>query len=257
MHIEADKLSRARRMLETIYVLHDQVVLCFSGGKDSLVLAELCRPWRERTTLVWTNTGFMFPHMTAFIRDFGTRWGRYHEVKTDLMEEWKRGGLPSSIVPTEHSVEATRKPREPKIQPWLSCCARGRSLPGIEWFLSHADFTGELTGQREQDNNPAIQRVMFHPNGKATYCPLWDWTENEVFIYLAECGVQLPFHYAIEPESLECWCCPKLTPGRVAFMQEFYPAEAAVALEHARRVKASLLGAMTESFGFIDGPPGA
>ena len=54
--------------LESLFARHDRAVLAFSGGKDSLVCLDLCRDYRDKLTLVWVNTGAMFPHMVDFVR---------------------------------------------------------------------------------------------------------------------------------------------------------------------------------------------
>ena len=49
--------------LATLFARHERAVLAFSGGKDSLVCLDLCRDYRDKLDVCWTNTGAMFPHM--------------------------------------------------------------------------------------------------------------------------------------------------------------------------------------------------
>ena len=53
--------------LESLFDRHEKAVLAFSGGKDSLVCLDICRAYRDQLTVVWVNTGAMFPHMRDFV----------------------------------------------------------------------------------------------------------------------------------------------------------------------------------------------
>ena len=56
--------QRTRDYLASLFQGQQRAVLAFSGGKDSLVVADLCRPYKDRITLAWVNTGAMFPQLS-------------------------------------------------------------------------------------------------------------------------------------------------------------------------------------------------
>ena len=64
----------ARAAIRGAVARHGRAGLLFSGGKDSIVLAHLTEPVKERVELLWANTGAMFPHMETFIRAYGARF---------------------------------------------------------------------------------------------------------------------------------------------------------------------------------------
>ena len=46
---------------------HKNAVLQFSGGKDSTALIHLARPWLDRITVLFAETGATFPHLLKHI----------------------------------------------------------------------------------------------------------------------------------------------------------------------------------------------
>ena len=54
--------------LTKLFNRHKKAVLSFSGGKDSLACLHLCRPYRDKLTVAWVNTGAAFPHIVEFVR---------------------------------------------------------------------------------------------------------------------------------------------------------------------------------------------
>ena len=52
------------------------IYLAFSGGMESVATVNALQPFHDRVTLLWVNTGAMFPHMVEFVRDYGLSWPR-------------------------------------------------------------------------------------------------------------------------------------------------------------------------------------
>jgi 3'-phosphoadenosine 5'-phosphosulfate sulfotransferase (PAPS reductase)/FAD synthetase len=206
--------------LAPIFAAGKPVFLSFSGGKDSIVLAHICEPWRDALTLIWSNPGFPFPHQERFIRSYAERGFRLVEVKSDLMAHWQEHGLPADIVPADH---LTTTHKGPKLNPWWACCYAARGVP-MAAFASEQPVPGiVLHGQRRDDGAPGIVEHVNY-QGWEVKRPLWDWSTVDVMTYVAEHALTLPPQYAYGADSLECWCCPaNFTPGRLAFMREHYP----------------------------------
>lgn len=77
---------------------YGRVALAFSGGMESLLLLELARPHRDRVTVIWTNTGAMFPHMVDFIRE-ATRGFDFVEARSDVRASFGKDGFPAKPFP--------------------------------------------------------------------------------------------------------------------------------------------------------------
>lgn len=72
---------------------HSQIVLAFTGGKDSLACLELARMAGIRPALLWVNTGATLQHMDEFIRQ-AVEGYELIEVRTDQRAQWREHGLP-------------------------------------------------------------------------------------------------------------------------------------------------------------------
>lgn len=211
----APLIQQSTDRLAALLGQHERIVLAFSGGKDSLVLLDLCRPWRERITLAWVNTGFAWPHMEAFVRSIGTgsNW-EFVEIQVDLVAQWRGKGMPSPVVPTAHEPGPSGMPeREPKIQSDTACCRQNRLWP----LIDHAVQAGAsllLHGQRRSDKAPMRDSMRF--GALLLAAPLWEWSDVEVAKYVDERGIALPAQYAEGiNSSLECWCCTAQTDPAV------------------------------------------
>lgn len=195
---------------------HERAALLFSGGKESLVLAHMLQPYRERITLVWVNTGAMFPHMVKFIRDFAERSGyAFVELHSDQTASFAAHGWPSNVIPV-YSNPAGKT----KTIPWTACCARLRCEPALRW-MGFKGIRALIHGQREQDGNALLS---FHGHG-VEIAPLWDWSTPDVYQYIERHGIELPEQYSAGySDSGECWnCTADIDADRFRWMRKRYP----------------------------------
>ena len=202
------------------------VFLAFSGGKDSLALLRLCEPWRERLTLVWVNTGWMAPHMVEFVRGHGERYRLVELASRDLLAFWRQYGTPADIIPIANVVDAPRRKLTPYLIPWTTCCLEIRTRPLLNYMAAHDGPAVLLYGHHADDDGP--NREAFQANYPAsveTVAPIWDWTDQDVFAYLAAEGVELPPQYSEVPGSIECVVCPAggLTVDRMRYIKREFP----------------------------------
>lgn len=203
---------------------HDMAALLFSGGKESVALAHMLKPYRDRLTLVWVNTGMMFPHMAEFVRGFAERHGyKLAELRSDQGRRFATHGLPSKILSTHNSRMAMACEENPKPRLLLTdhagCCSELRYKPVIEWML----LTGTkavIHGQRAEDKRrPRFDRQF------AEIAPLWDWSGEDVYEYLRANDLELPEQYgAGYADSGECWnCTSEINAERFRWMGKRYP----------------------------------
>jgi phosphoadenosine phosphosulfate reductase len=214
------KVSQTEQYLRRVFgdeSLH--IALAFSGGKDSIVLLDLCRPYREKMTVVWVDTGFAFPHIREHILA-ATRGFRFCVIKHDVVARWFKEGLPTELLPIDHWNGASTKPKSPRLQSWKSCC--WQRIAGNADLLVAKGFNCLLTGQRKGDGHTAakFQQVgrLFIP------APLWDWGDIHIQEYLKFRDLKLADHADKASSSMECWICPAaLTKNRINFIKAFYP----------------------------------
>lgn len=189
----------------------ERAVLQFSGGKDSTALLYLCRPWLDRITVLFADTGAVYPHVSAFVRDTCGRLGATLQVVRPPLpvdEYTKREGLPSDIVPIESVIETQwmRRDKAPQlVQSYFRCCSAMIFEP-MRRAVVESGVKTVLRGSKKCDSRVGVGNG--HVEDGITYLsPLWDWTDANVYAYLENEGVALPKHYADVPDSLDCWLC--------------------------------------------------
>ncbi|HEV7246574.1 MAG TPA: phosphoadenosine phosphosulfate reductase family protein [Shinella sp.] len=220
-----DLVDDAQSAIAAIFGLNVPVYIAFSGGKESAVLAKLCESYAGRFELLWVNTGLTFPHLEAYVRKAGERFGLM-ELKSNALADWREHGMPVETLSVSNALGDVR----PKLQSWLGCCARSRSGPIHSFIHERKEPAIIIHGQRKEDGAPGLGlQSMPVPAHVAMAAPLEDWTTDDVMGFVKANGVELAHHYARAiPDSLDCWACPinlakPWGPKVVDMMREEYP----------------------------------
>ncbi|MBN9075021.1 MAG: hypothetical protein BGN87_11545 [Rhizobiales bacterium 65-79] len=239
------KVAATQAALAKIFGRDEPVMLAFSGGKDGAVLTRLCEPYAGRFKLIWTNTGLNFPHVEAFIREAGARYGLI-ELKSNVAADWRENGLPAEALTVANAL-GDGCHTEPKLQAWVGCCARNLAGPIREFLCHHGGPITLLHGQRREDKAPGLgMSAMSVPDHVHVEAPLAEWTNVDIFDFVAAEEVPLPEHYGEGViDSLDCRVCPAQlslphAPRMVAYMKDRYPAELQIMLTGARRAHAAV-----------------
>ena len=225
-------ISATKDFLAELFSQHEKVALAFSGGKDSLVLLDLCRPFKSQITVTWSNTGAMFPHMVDFVRN-AVEGFTFVELRTDQAAYIATFGLPSDLVPAEHlagrkytNPDGSRTLQSPAIQSYGACCFALRTQPAIN--LAQLIGATVIVGGDRYADHTCYGEGQF-PSGSPylpleSVWPLAHWTEDDVMAHLEEHAIELPEQYAFGCTSLECWnCTAYLSPERIAYMKARHP----------------------------------
>ena len=161
-------------------------LVAFSGGKDSQCCYHLCKDAGISFTAQYSVTRFEPPELVSFIRE------NYPDVifrrayKMTLVDEIAYRGLPN------------------RWARWC-CDTKHKKTPG---------FDIAVVGVRaaESARRKARWRTFGRkPDGSFYCCPIFDWTDDEVWEYLN--GKNLP-HCSIYDEGrkrIGCVCCPLAT----------------------------------------------
>lgn len=228
-------------------------VLQFSGGKDSTALIHLMRPWLDRITVIFAETGATFPHLVKHIEDTCKRLGAKFTVvhpPVDVFRHTQDHGLPSDVVPVEASALASfflNPPPKQILQPYTQCCRAMLWEPMLKYCRDN-DVDLVLRGSKKADS-----RVGVGPNvvveGITYESPLWDWTDDDVYAYLKEQGAPLPAHYDKINDSLDCWMCTAHLghhgDEKMKYIRENYPDLWPIVSERMGRVRNVLVSEMT------------
>jgi 3'-phosphoadenosine 5'-phosphosulfate sulfotransferase (PAPS reductase)/FAD synthetase len=262
-------------------------VLQFSGGKDSTALMYLARPWLDRITVIFAETGATFPHLVRHIEETCERLGANLVIirpPIDVYQHTRDHGLPADVVPVEASAAMLpflKPPPAQLLQPYTQCCGAMLWAPMLRYTRENAvDLV--LRGSKASDRRVGVGPSV-EVEGIRYESPLWDWSDDDVYAYLAEQGAALPEHYGISQEatareasaredgrqrpdarkrpgaindSLDCWLCTAHLAHhgdeKMRYIRETYPELWPTVAERVTRMQAVLAGEMARISPAID-----
>lgn len=203
---------------------HERIALQLSGGKDSLACLYQLRPYLDRITVYWLNTGAEFPETLALmdsIRQWVPNFVELHGNQPQVIEQF---GIPSDIVPAGSTLFGRLVGHEqPLIQDRYSCCFRVVMQPLHERMLEDG-ITLIIRGQKGRDGYKGPIRSGDVVDGIEYLFPVDDWTDDEVLEFVREHGVDLPPAYETMRTLPDCMTCSAWwEDGRAAFLKRHHP----------------------------------
>lgn len=264
----AERVAEAGRLAAAAVATGRPVFIAFSGGKDSIALAHLFRPWRNRVRLLWVNTGFMAPHMVEFVRSYARDFPLTEIEGPALLEHWRHHGPPSEVVEVKRTLTAdphaetvaahragTALETGLVVQTLRTCCDANKFGPLMQHVLAGAPCVLAFGERLDESNGAAVLPQHSLDADVVTCAPLWDWTQGDVLAYLNEAGIALPTQYAEWVNSIECLICPaQLTRERLAYLDRHHPEAARFVRITARRTLNAAADAIDRYGKLLEGP---
>jgi phosphoadenosine phosphosulfate reductase len=182
-------LTATEALEEAVERFHPRLAMACSFQKEESVLLDLLLAVEPQARVFTIDTGVLFPETIETWRAFEERWGVKVEVFDARSDPPWTGG--------EH------------------CCANGAKAAALEEALTGLDAW--VTGLRREQ---AATRVGVEPlehddrRGIWKVNPLADWTDKDVWRYIAE--HDLPYHPLHDRgyESIGCATCTQAGSGR-------------------------------------------
>lgn len=203
-----------------------RIALQFSGGKDSLALLHWMRPYWDRLTVYWTDTGDAFPEteaLAAEVEALVPHFVTIHGLQPEIVATF---GLPSDLVPASHTpmgLSVTGNPEGVLMQDRYSCCLRSLMKPMHDRMLFDG-ITLIVRGQKASDRLRAPMASGYVEDGIEYLFPLEDWDDAQVFDYLKDQGVAIPRFYQLMQASPDCMTCSAYwEEGRAAYLKQYHP----------------------------------
>lgn len=216
--------------MQKIISKHKKIALQLSGGKDSLACLYIMRPYWDRLTVYWLNTGAAFPETIEQMKAIRELVPHFVEVAGRQPEVIAQFGLPSDIVPinsTPVGLVATGGGRT-LIQDRYSCCLRSLMLPMHERMVQDG-ITLVIRGQKDSDRMKAPIKSGDVHDGIEYLLPVQSWSDDDVLSYLKGQGVELPRFYETLRSSPDCISCSAYwEEGRSAYLKRHHPREHAI-----------------------------
>jgi 3'-phosphoadenosine 5'-phosphosulfate sulfotransferase (PAPS reductase)/FAD synthetase len=206
-----------------------KIALQFSGGRDSLALLLLCKPFWNKLTVYYTNSGDAYPETLELVNRVREKVPNFIEIPGKVLQTRATDGFASDVLPARATwgFEAYRDKlgsvgRE-------VCCFKSIMLP------MHAAMRADgikciIRGQRSSDEPKSPIQSGEIVDGFALYLPIDAWTDAEVEYYIKEQGEEVPPYYAAGMTSApDCMTCTAwLETGIYAYNRVKHPQAAKV-----------------------------
>jgi len=216
------KVAQAEEVLRSAYpIFGENLVVAFSGGKDSLVALHLAlHTISPKIPVLFSSTTVEFPETVQYVRS--------------LAEEWD---LNLHIVKPKKSLFSAVKERG-----WAShedrwCCRPYKENPAFQ-FIVKKKIPAEITGTTRTESIYRRSLTPIKIPKKEPFLirvnPIYDWNQWEVWRYINL--KKLPYNplYDKGYRRIGCWCCPlngwthyrrlkKTHPKLYGFLEDFEP----------------------------------
>lgn len=200
-------------MLREVAAQFERPVILFSGGKDSILVTHLARkafyPARIPFPLLHIDTGHNFPETMEY-RDWLVA-----ELGARLLVGSVQEGIDKGLVREEKGYNASRNGLQTAVL--LEAIEKGKFDVAIggarrdeekarakERFFSHRDEFGQWDPKNQRPELWNLFNGRKHPGEHFRVFPISNWTELDVWQYLASENVPLPsLYFSHEREVFE------------------------------------------------------
>lgn len=210
---------------------HDRIILQFSSGKDSVVCLYLLEKFWHKILVVWCNAGDEMPETIREIERVKKLPINFLEVRPILPQPLsiQLHGIPSDIIPLrnvdDYSYLSQRERSGVAVQSTMSCCNRLLFKPLYEAVKEYG-ATLVIRGQRLSEDLHSPIKSGDIIDGVQYYFPIENWSEKDVFEYLAENEIDIPEYYDHVGHSLDCATCTGFldsSKDKIAYIKKNHP----------------------------------
>lgn len=210
---------------DAIFARHERIALEVSGGRDSLACLYLLRPYWDRLTVYWLNTGAPFPETVEVMARVRAEVPHFVEIDGQQPFIIEQFGMPSDLIPTSRTpfgLLATGSTARP-LQDRNDCCARVIMMPMHQRVLGDG-CTLIIRGQRAEDTHKAPFRSGYVENGIEFLFPIEYWTAADVRAYLLGNSLPYPRFYETLSGAPDCMTCSAWWEHGVAkYLKQHHP----------------------------------
>ena len=222
-HFSAPRLSQAHLDAleeEAIFILREvaaafeRPALLFSGGKDSLVLLKCAekafidsqRGGAIPYPLLMIDTGHNFAQVTAF-RDHRARQLGAELIVRHVEDSMRRGTVrlahPNESRNVHQSVTLLEAIEEFRFDALIGGARRDEEKARAkERIFSHRDTFGQWQPKAQRPELWSLFNTRLHPGEHFRVFPISNWTELDVWQYIARERVELPALYYAHPRQV-------------------------------------------------------
>jgi 3'-phosphoadenosine 5'-phosphosulfate sulfotransferase (PAPS reductase)/FAD synthetase len=217
---------------------HERIALCASGGKDSLAVVYLLRPYLHRLQVYHLDTGDLLPEVMEIARHVEAMAPNFVRVQTDAMGWIAKHGLPTDLMPhSAHPIGRAMGEDRIALVPRYECCWANLMQP--LWDRIRADGnTLLIRGTKRIDMKRLPVPGGGNDSGVEFWLPIEDWSNADVFAYLRSVGAPICRVYDTVTNSPECARCSAWWGERRAeYLRQHHPE---LWRDYSRRMRAVL-----------------
>jgi len=195
--------AEAIHILREVAAETERAVVLFSGGKDSVCVLRLCekafRPARLPFRLLHVDTGHNFPEVLAF------RDRRAEELGAELVVAELEQAIARGLVRPHGPAESRNRAQIPVLLDALESLEVRAAIGGArrdeekarakERFFSFRDSFGQWEPRRQRPELWDLYNAGVNPGDQLRVFPLSNWTELDVWRYIARERLELPSVY--------------------------------------------------------------
>lgn len=186
-----------------------RIALQFSGGRDSLAMLIIMRPYWEHLTVYYLNSGDAYPETKALIDVVKSIVPRFVEVMGRVNEVHQQMGWPSDVLQPGTGFVFARENIEGYV-PLIdrhNCCYHSVMAP-MQGRMKADGITLLMRGQRDDDTTKSHVANGAVIDGIQLVFPIAHWTTADVEKCIADHGIPLPPFYAAgltsSPDCMRC-----------------------------------------------------
>lgn len=211
--------------IASVIARHQQIALQFSGGRDALACLYLLKPFWDRLTVYWCNTGDAYPETIELADQVRAMVPHFVEIAGRQPEVIAAFGIPSDLMPAASTPLglASEGYSGPLIQDSYSCCLRAKIIPLHERMIQDG-ITLVIRGQRASDRVKAPISSGHVEHGIEYLFPIEDWSGEQVMVYLTEQNAPIPRFYEMLDSAPDCLTCSGWwQDGAAKYLQRYHP----------------------------------
>ena len=201
---------------------HKRAALLFSGGKDSLAVTHLLRPFWDRLTFYHVDAGDLLPEVREIVGQVEAMVPRFERITTDSRAWTRRIAEPSDLVPHTATLGGVVLGGRPLIDRY-NCCWHNIMKPAHDRMLADG-ITLVIRGTKRCDTRRMAAQSGDTSQGYELWLPIQEWSHEDVFAYLHSVGAPICRVYEHRVNAPECATCPAWwDEGRAAYLKAHHP----------------------------------
>ena len=205
---------------------HDRIAFQLSGGKDSVAALFLLKPFWNRFTVYFCDSGDSLPETYSIICRLAAILPRFQLIPGRVAETKARWGQPTDLLPwtSAYAAHHHNAGETPLMQDRVACCSRSIMAPLHDWMIAD-EITLIIRGQKDADDLKGPLKSGDVVDGIEYLFPVQGWADEECFSFMRDNGIEPQRFYAEGmKQSADCATCTSWNgDDRAKYLKQYHP----------------------------------